>query len=290
MDLNRTLVDMDRERRAELLEGTTITLDVRYTGTTAHHTQQLSAAQNLVSRDRYRQLCGQAEKAGHTYDGTSSSPVLVEIPEHALKAVSRFFAGEESETVHIFGRGDGSDTNYAEIKLGGILPGYLMEILDWYCGALRAKSWKDFLPADRSIQDFDKFYWLYIYITMRKIGMDDFANSLGPFVAILVEQHQLVDEAWMLEFILSELTDNDDQLFQVVVERYAKLENAGQSPLFHEQWSVILEEYTHFGDHLRSYVESRRDISDYFSNMMSLAQVQMACLRINDYSTDDMEV
>jgi hypothetical protein len=284
MDLSRTLVDTDRGFRAQLLEGTTITLDVYYyIGPTAHHPQQLLAAQSLVCHDRYRQLCDQAEGASH-----ASSSVRVEFPEHALRAVSWLFADKQYENGNIYKCEVGPNTYCASIDLGRMLPGYLMEILDWYCGALRAKSWKDFLPVDPSLQDCDKFYWLYIYITMRRIGMDGFADSLGPFVAILVDQHQLVDGVWMLEFILEELSD-DDTLLRVIAERYAKLENAGQSPLFREQWALIFKQYTHFGNHLKSYVNSNQDLSDQFSNMISLAETQLARLGIEDCDIDDTE-
>ncbi|KAJ4360951.1 uncharacterized protein N0V89_001520 [Didymosphaeria variabile] len=270
------LAFMDREKREQLLHSTTITLVVKYSGT-KHRLEQLAAAENVVARDRYRQLCDQAKAAGST-----PSSVKIEFPAHALEAAIALCAVAETNPDEIYMRERGGDTHFLQIDLGPILPGYLMEILDWYCRALSARQWKDFLPADPSVQEYDKFFWLYIYITMRKLGMHDFANTLGgPFIGILVEQHGLVDHAWMLDFLLEQLQEGD-ALFQLVAERYLQLEQAGRSPLFPEQWSAICKAYPHFGN----LVTKLQGFQDLFGDAVR----EMERLGIDDGVDEDMEL
>lgn len=76
--------------------------------------------------------------------------------------------------------------------------------------------------------------------------MDHFANSLvDSILEDLVEKRQLVDEFWMLDFILGNLQE-DDPLFPFVAERYTLLGNSGQSPLHLEQLEVLIQMYSRF--------------------------------------------
>ncbi|KAL1600769.1 hypothetical protein SLS60_007157 [Paraconiothyrium brasiliense] len=264
------LSSLHRECREQLLDSTKITLVVTYSGTAAHHKPQLDAAENVVARDRHRQLSDQAKVAGQV-----DSKVQIEIPAQALMAAAPGLCTDLKPNPNENYMRD--NAYFLDIDSGPILPGYLMEVLDWYCRALNAKQWYDFLPADPSVQDCDKFYWLYIYITMRKLRMHVFANTLGgPFIGILVEQHQLADDVSKLEFIIQHLPEGDP-LLNVVAGRYVQLEQAGRSPLLPEQWCAIQQAYSHFG----SIVWNLQGFRDLFSDMERLG--------INDGVGEDME-
>ncbi|KAF2450008.1 hypothetical protein P171DRAFT_352064 [Karstenula rhodostoma CBS 690.94] len=276
---------MDREYRMQLLDGITITLVLDYSGLTTYHPQQLSAARNMVDYHRYGQLCEQAENAAIA---SSSAPrALVVFPKNALAAASQYFADLGPDTIYT--HKDKPDTFFMDIELGQILPGYVMEVLYRYAGKLNAKTWKEFLPVEPSIQDSDKYYWLFIYVAMQKLGMQRFAAELAvPFIGILVEQHRLVDEVWVLEFMLEGLSEHDP-LLELVAERYAKLEITRQSPLFHEQWLVIFKDYAHFGNCVKSIMGRMKENADEFNKAVREAERQLEGLGIEDGDSEDME-
>ncbi|KAF9741865.1 hypothetical protein PMIN01_01404 [Paraphaeosphaeria minitans] len=246
---------IDRETRLQLLGGTTITLVLHYSGSTPHYAQQISAAQNNVNPYVYEKLGEQAGNAGRAF-----SSIRVEVPEKALAAASQDFAGLVPHVV--YKRECEPETYYQQLYLGQILPGYAMHVLTWYCCALRDGLSGDFLPEKPSVQECDKFFWLYSYMTMRKLGMHCFANSLGDSIlGILVEKYQLVDEMWILDFVLENLTEGDP-LFRLVADRYVVLENMGQSSLSLEQWDVITHTYPHFGHLVTNRQAALREMSE----------------------------
>lgn len=272
------IASLPRESRERLLDGPTVSLRVTYSATSVYHRQQLLAAEKVVASDRYRQFCDQAKVANSVLASFN-----IEFPERALKAASPLFAEFQPDRVNA-GEHEPS-TYFVDIEMGQVLPGYLMEVLDWYCAALRAKSWRDFLPVEPSVQERDKYFWLYIYITMRKLGMDDFASSLGePFITTLIEQHQLVDDAGMLDFTLEQLSA-DDPLFEVIAERYVLLEETGKSPIFPEQWATIVQNYAHFA----RLVVSLQRIHNELSGTLKDAEAQLERLEIGDGAAEDME-
>lgn len=254
---------MDQESRLQLLDGTTITLVLHYSGTATQHAQQIAAAQNNISPYIYEKLCEQAGNAGRGF-----SSIRVEVPEKALASASQDFAGLVPDKIYM--RDAEPDTFYHKVDLGPILPGYAMHVLNWYCRALQSRLWEDFTPANPSVQECDKFHWLFSYVTMRKIGLHGFADSLcDRILRILVEQCQLADEFWMLDFILENLAEGDS-LFRSVSERYIVLEILGQSPLLLEQWVVITHTYPHFGNLVSDRQAALRELSKAMEEMAHL--------------------
>lgn len=256
------LAQLDQKSRLRLLDGTTITLNLHYSGNTTHYAQQISAAQNNVSPYLHEKLCEQAGNACRAF-----SSIRTEIPWKALAVASPDFADLVPDT--IYKRDFEPDTFYCNFDLGQMLPGYAMHILTWYCSALRSGFREGFVPSvdttrsgflaqvlrpkgdiqmsvsdctpfstapglqqdfpvvGPSVHEHDKFFWLYSYVTMRKLGMHQFADSLGDAIlGDLVEKHQLVDEFGQLDFILENLDENDPS-FRSVAERYVVLENLG---------------------------------------------------------------
>ena len=235
---------LTRKVREQLLDGPAVLIAVLCDSSQFHQSHQLSAASMVVARDRRRQLSEQAELLQQN-QGTTRT--LIEFPVRALEAVSNSF----DKTLCV---------PRSELHLGTILPGYLMEVLDWYCSALRANDWRHFLPEEPSIEEDDKFFWLYIYITMRKVGMHHFANKLGnPFIQLLIGKHQLADDACMLDFLLRNLS-TDDLILPAIAERYVYLHNIGQCPLLPEQWDAIFQNYNYFAILMEKYQQLLKEI------------------------------
>ncbi|KAL5376079.1 hypothetical protein PMIN06_012285 [Paraphaeosphaeria minitans] len=287
---------IDRETRLQLLGGTTITLVLHYSGSTPHYAQQISAAQNNVNPYVYEKLGEQAGNAGRAF-----SSIRVEVPEKALAAASQDFAGLvphvvykrecEPETYYqqlylgqiLPGYAMHVLTWYCCALRDGLSGDFLPEIDQTRSGFLakvlmvegrtrsatsgspsstELVSSQGFLLREPSVQECDKFFWLYSYMTMRKLGMHCFANSLGDSIlGILVEKYQLVDEMWILDFVLENLTEGDP-LFRLVADRYVVLENMGQSSLSLEQWDVITHTYPHFGHLVTNRQAALREMSE----------------------------
>ena len=102
---------------------------------------------------------------------------------------------------------------------------------------------------------------------MRRLGMHHLADSLGDSVlGDLVEKYQLVDELWMLDFILENL-DQGDPFFCCVAERHMVLDGMGQSPLHLEQWVVISQMYPEFGKLVSECSAARCEMSNLKEDM-----------------------
>ncbi|KAF2249432.1 hypothetical protein BU26DRAFT_399909, partial [Trematosphaeria pertusa] len=215
--------------RQSLLEGPTVLVIAMYNGSSLDYLHQLSAAQGIVSPDRYRQLEEQSER----YHGSCA----LEFPVNALIAASPAFR-------HYIGANPG--ITKVEVQMGKILPGFAMEVLDWLANALTMNRWSDFLGPCLSIVDMDKYYWFYPYVAMRRLGMDVFADSLRAFIEMLVEEHGLADDAWTAEILLQH-APAEDPILLCIAKRYANLIVKGKLPLSAEECCKINEKFPHFG-------------------------------------------
>ena len=236
---------MSRQAREELLQGPTVKLVVSYSGTSMEHDYQLQASKGKVSRDRIRQLDEQMKQLIYDNAEGRESKIFIDFPIRALEAATSITLSDSLITT--------SQTPELRVDLGPILPGYLMEVLDWYCRSLRNREWKDFLPDELSFEGLDKFFYLYIYITMRAFELHKFADHLGvALIRYLIQQHQLIDEARTLDFLLQHLSTYD-MIFEPIAEHYISLIKSNQCSLFPEQWDTICQHYPHFAELLEKY-------------------------------------
>lgn len=245
---------MSREARAELLQGPAIQLVVSYNDSPMDHYNQLQATKGMVTEDRHRQFREQVELLERNHAQGRKTKALIEFPAHAFEAATSIACSDFTT--------DTSQSLELHLDLGPILPGYVMEILDWYCRSLRAREWKDFSPDRTSIEGHDKFFYLYMYIAMRKLKMHGFADQLAvSLTQYLIRQHQLTDEAGTLDYLLQHLSEND-AIFEPIAERYIYLMSCDQCSLLPEQWDTITQNYPYFGRLLESYQGLRKRSDD----------------------------
>ncbi|KAF2824863.1 hypothetical protein CC86DRAFT_408003 [Ophiobolus disseminans] len=186
-------LDNSQRSREKLLSGPSPLIITSYAGTEADYIHQCTAAKGMVSADRTRQLLEQAASGNRQY--------AIEFPAHALAAASPSFKQAFE-----------ADPNGIRIplSLGRVLPGYAMCVLDWYCRALRSKTWYDFIPDDASIEGEDKWYWVYCYLVMRSLGMDEFAARLLAFIDGMLNDLNIGFESYA--HLIRSLPDSDPLL------------------------------------------------------------------------------
>lgn len=265
-----------RTVRERLLDGPVVDIVVLYSSDSVQQSHQLSAASKIVVPDRRRHFSEQVERLQQNQGDVSKA--VIEFPVRALEAASDLFKQSTDKEPQL---------SKWVINIGTILPGYLMEVLDWYSNALRAKHWKRFLPKISSLEEDDKFYWLYIYVVMRKLGMHNFASELGSSsIQKLVKNHRLADDVWMLQFLLQYLS-TDDPILAHIAERHVHLYNVGQCPLSPKQCDDICEDHPHFGVLVRNAHQLFQDTEDALMIMDSLS---METDPFTDEDEDEMKL
>ncbi|KAH7082319.1 hypothetical protein FB567DRAFT_562125 [Paraphoma chrysanthemicola] len=156
---------LDRNSRVALLDGPSPVLVVYHTGCVFDYSHQCTVAEGAVSADRSRQFLEQAD--------SNKRPFLIEFPARALAAASPSFKQSYESS---------SNTSRIRFDLGNLLPGYAMCVLDWYGRSLASRQWYSFLPEEPSMQIGNEWFWVYCYATMRRLGLDEFASSLGEVI------------------------------------------------------------------------------------------------------------
>ncbi|KAL5116441.1 hypothetical protein ACEQ8H_005677 [Pleosporales sp. CAS-2024a] len=161
--------DSCHKLREKLLDSPPVLLVTSYSCTRFDSTHQLSAAKGMVNSNRMRQFTEQADNCDRDY--------AIEFPSLALSAGSSRFKQELETQPGSF---------QIPVKMGNILPGYAMCVLDWYAKALQSKEWYEFLPQSPSVEGVDKWYWVYCYAVMQLMGMDQFALRLQEVIASIM--------------------------------------------------------------------------------------------------------
>ncbi|KAH3909161.1 hypothetical protein HBI56_227860 [Parastagonospora nodorum] len=182
--------------RGKLLEGLSSVLLTSHTCTDFDIKHQLSTAKGMVNADRMRQLLEQAEDSHRHFS--------IEFPTWALTAASPLF-----KQCHEAQPG----LSAIPVKLGNLLPGYVMCVLDWYGHALQNKHWNDFLPESPSVDGHDKWYWVYCYAAMRVLGLNDFAAQLQMFIESIIDD--LATNISNYAHLLNTLRADDPIMFQL---------------------------------------------------------------------------
>jgi len=226
---------LPQSSRQLLLEGQTILLVTSYHVSTSESNHQKSVAEFVVPARRMRQLQEQSE--------SMNCPCYIECPVLALKvaspALARFLdAHPEAEKI--------------EVNMGCVLPGFLMDVLHWYCNALYESSWTDYFSngfSETYIEREVRQFYLYGHTCMRALGMDSFANKLLPVIQPLVNEHSDYVPTLPIKSIVSS-TSLHDPLLRLIAQRLAYLASKQESPITVQVGGDIAQRFPHFADML----------------------------------------
>ncbi|KAF2686080.1 hypothetical protein K458DRAFT_387093 [Lentithecium fluviatile CBS 122367] len=227
MTLTPNFASLSSCERKALLNGPTISLATKHSGTSTEHLHQLYSAQCIVAHYRYRQLEEQANSVDRAF--------TIEYPIAALMAASPAFRDFIQRT--------GPCPLNLEINMHGVLPGLATKVLDWYVFALRADKWFEFLPVESSVEDADKYYWFYSYVAMWALCMTTFAETLRRFIEKLADEHGLADDVWTVELLLTHVP-MDDPILVHIAKRYATLTVQNKMPLSDRDCDDISQKFT----------------------------------------------
>jgi hypothetical protein len=222
------VMDLSFEAREKLLDGPTTLFIVSSSGISLDYDHQCSVAKAMVSVDWMRQL--QEQRGSHT------RPFAIEFPARALAASSPIF--KQYYELH---RG----SLHVPVQMGNVLPGYIMCVLDWYGRALKSKSWYEFLPEELSMDNSDRWYWVYCYAAMQLLGMREFAMRVQRFIESILGS--LVTDRSNYAHLLRSLRPNDPILSQLARITAQKM-NTRSPILTNTDQVAIVEHFPRFAD------------------------------------------
>ncbi|KAF2875645.1 hypothetical protein BDV95DRAFT_468969, partial [Massariosphaeria phaeospora] len=212
-----------------LLDGPTINIALEHGGSGLQYHHQMSSAKGMIIEDRLRQMQEQTD--------SKHMPFVVQFPMRALLAA----APHLSETLNAY---TGSETIYC--NFGNLLPVFAFEVLDWYVKALTTKDWLMFQPVQETVEKHDRWYYFYIYVAMKKLGMDSLAGQVGCLVEIFINRYGLAGDYGCFVQLLKHLSA-DDPLLPLLAKRYVEMSLGGAMSMLAELFKHLDKDFPHFG-------------------------------------------
>ncbi|KAF2652951.1 hypothetical protein K491DRAFT_25074 [Lophiostoma macrostomum CBS 122681] len=228
---------LPRANRASLLEGPTVFLILNYSGTNQDRAHQVDIAQGIATSERCKQLSDHHLHSPH-------NRYKIEIPQAALVAASSVF--------RTFIQSKSASTSI-ELDFGGILPGYALEVVDWYVRSLRTERWQpfpvsldvaglDYGDADRR----DWWYYYYVYVAMRNLHLDTAITApLQDFLCDKTERCGLCDGFEGLVQVLKHLRE-DDPVVDFACRRHAGFLSRGSWLMYEAAYVKTVELFPWF--------------------------------------------
>jgi hypothetical protein len=257
---------LSRQVRRGLLTEPLVTTRVTVSGMKAEHRHQLFAAKGMVSADRYGKMEDQM-------NSQSDRPFKIEFPVKALQAASPAFAAYLEAN-------PGQDR--IDVNMGGVLPGFSLQVLDWYVLALNAKSWKNFLPSEPSTEGVDKFFYLYVYLALRRLGMDVFADSFLLVLEELVVEYGLMDEASTAEMVLTQLyfgySETEGNLYplvKLVARYYVDMFHLQRMPLSKKDCDTMNAKLPPFGTMMKELLTANEALEGQRNNLAIFLDISL---------------
>lgn len=221
-----TLDDSLQRARESSIEGSTIIIVISHNGNALEYLHQISSANGMALAGRSRQMREQAE--------SSRQPYMIEFPRAALieaSPIARQYL-EQHPTAERIG-----------LDLGHILPGYAMEVMDWYAASTLARTWIEF-PTDMICEGGNKWYYYYVYVAMRLLGMRGFATRLQRCLELHMDD--LASDYGGYVHLLRHLT-NDDPMMSNLVRRSVRLITQSKMPMKEGYIHKLKCRFPHYG-------------------------------------------
>ncbi|KAF2798749.1 hypothetical protein K505DRAFT_357230 [Melanomma pulvis-pyrius CBS 109.77] len=208
------------------IEGPTITIVISHNGSHLEYLHQISSANGMVLAVRTRQMREQAE--------SSCQPCMIEYPRAALLKASPIAQEylEQHPTAEIIG-----------LDLGHILPGYAMEVMDWIVTSMATNVWSEF-PTAMLSEGGNKWYYYYVYVAMRLLGMRGFAIRIQRRLDFHIDD--LASDYGAYVHLLRHLAD-DDPMMRSLILRSVRLITQGKMPMKEGYIHKLKSRFPHYG-------------------------------------------
>ena len=248
---NMPFHQVSHEGRSLLLKGPTILVVLNYENKQSELIHQFSCAKGVASSERCKQLKEQ------TFDIVYPR-YSIEIPQAALAAASTAFRD--------FLDGASCSTPFPVVELDfNLLPGYAVEVIDWYIKSLRAPAWSDFpIKPEATGMDYDDdrqdwWYYYYAYVAMQRLHLDDtITEPLRDFLYDKIQRCGFTDDYASLCHFVKHLAP-EDPVYECLCQRHA-------GHLFMDEWLIsrelyqkVVEFYPAFGGAVEEMVRELRE-------------------------------
>jgi hypothetical protein len=286
VDINPTMNfdTLPRATRASLLQGPTVLIVLSYSGTTQERTHQVDTAQGITTSERCKQLSDHHLHSPH-------NRYTIEMPQAALTAASSAFG-----TLLQSAQTQAPAETIIEIDFGSILPGYALEVVDWYVRSLRAEYWVDF-PIVLSVAGLDYggadrrdwWYYYYVYVAMRNLQLDlSITAPLQDFLVDKIERCGLCDGFDGLVQLLKHLGEHDP-VVQCACQRHARLVLCGESAMDMMGYMEVVNLYPWFQDRIEGLVGELQSVQSADESGDEVDEMDDAYTVVFDVTEDEAD-